>query len=298
MAKVLEQPKYKCACCETEYLQLKPHFYPSASTINKGTGYLPVCKTCVQKTYTALRKTERYDNDYKAIYRMCMMFDIYFSEKVFKASENRNADANRFGIYMTKNNQKQYQTVGKTFEDTLREEADRNIIEASQHLYNTKVIDENGDMDITPLRKKWGGDYEPDELLALEDLFGELAKDADVSDTITYFLIKDLCDIKIQEGRCRKKNDIKGMMDFKKLFQSTLDTANMKPKETKYNDENDSFINSLALIEKYAPPQVVGHLDLFKDVDNFEEDYLSRFIERPHHNLENDTNIMDEEYSV
>ncbi len=297
MARELRQPKYKCNCCGKEYNQLKTHFYVSASSANKDTGYLSTCKTCVQKIYTELEK--KYDSEYKAVRRVCMMFDIYFSEKVFQASAKRNADTNRMCAYMGMYNRAQYGTVGKTYEDSIDEEKAQELLEASKHLYDTPIEkDEVGQYDISHLKKKFGLGYEDDEYLAMEDHYNILSAKIDDNDVVQQLLIMDLCDTKIQEIRCRKKGDTKGMREFKQLYQTTLGTANLKPKESNYNDENDSLINSIALIEKYAPPQVVGHLELFKDIDNLEPDYLSRFIERPHRNLENDTNIMDEEYSI
>lgn len=297
MARELQQPKFKCNCCGKEYNQYKTHFYSSASLSNKHTGYLPVCKTCVQKIYKNLE--EKYDSEHKAIYRVCMMFDIYFSPKVFQSTEKRNADTNRMAAYMGNYNRAQYNTVGKTFEDTIEEENAQKVLEASQHLYDTEVeTNEEGQIDISELKKKWGIGYEADEYLALESHYNMLSSKIDDNDVVQQQLIMDLCDTKIQEIRCRKNNDRKGVKEFKQLYQSTLGTANIKPKEIKTdNDINQSISMDCAFIEKYTPADVYTDKDLFADIDGF-EDYLKRFIQRPYDNFINEQNVMDAEFSV
>ena len=132
----------------------------------------------------------------------------------------------------------------------------------------------------------------------MEDHYNMLSSKIDDDDIVQQQLIMDLCDIKIQERRCRIKGDFKGVKDFKQLYQSTLGTANLKPKENRTdNDLNQSISMDCAFIEKYAPADIYTDNELFNDIDYF-EDYLQRFITRPYNNFVNGTNIMDEEFSV
>lgn len=297
MGRELQQPKYKCSCCGREYNQYKTHFYASASVSNKQTGYLPVCKTCVQKIYSDYAL--EYENEYKAIRRVCMMFDIYFSRQVFDSTEKRNADTNRMAAYMGNYNRAQYNTVGKTYDNTIIEEKEQDLLENSKAFYDIETkTDEFENIDISALKKKWGIGYEPDEYLALENHYNMLSSKIDDNDVVQQQLIMDLCDTKIQEIRCRKHDDKKGIKEFKKLYQETLGTADLKPKDNSTPiDTDQTIVMDAAFIEKYTPADVYKNTDLFKDFDNL-EDYLERFVERPRQNLINNTNIMDNEFCV
>ena len=91
---------------------------------------MPICKTCVQKIYTDI--AVEYQSDYKAIRRLCMMFDLYFSQKIFDSTEKRNADTNRMAAYMGNYNRAQYGAAGKTYEDTIKEEKEQALLESSK----------------------------------------------------------------------------------------------------------------------------------------------------------------------
>ena len=258
---------------------------------------MPICKTCVQKIYTDI--AVEYQSDYKAIRRLCMMFDLYFSQKIFDSTEKRNADTNRMAAYMGNYNRAQYGAAGKTYEDTIKEEKEQALLESSKAFYDIESItNKHGDIDISELQKKWGAGYEPEEYLSLENHYNMLSSKIDDDDVVQQQLIMDLCDTKIQEIRCRKDKNTKGMKEFKKLYQDTLGTANLKPKDNvNITDTNQPIVMDAAFIEKYTPADVYKDQDLFKDIDNFNE-YLERFIERPRENLVNNTNVMDKEFCV
>lgn len=298
----LQQPKYKCVCCGKEYENIKGHFYVSASPANKETGYLSTCNSCVQKIYTEL--TKKYENEHEALRRTCMMFDLCFSEKLFQLSEKRNLNSNRMGKYMSYYNMYQYHMKEQTFEDTIEEEKSQKALEDVQSQYEDEVeTEEDTDaIDLEPLKKKWGLGYQaPHEYLALEDHYKMLSSKLDDDDVVQQLLIMDLCDIKIQEVRCRIRGDNKGMKEFKQLYQTTLGTANLKPKDNKVQNSelNKSISIDAEFIERYVPADVYLDKDLFRDIDGFEfDEYKARFIDRPQNNFVNETNIMDAEYSV
>ena len=295
----LQQPKYKCTCCGIEYDNAKKHFYTSFSPMYNDIGRLDVCNTCVQKIYSELVK--KYDSEYDALRRTCMMFDLCFNEKLFQLSEKRNLNSNRMGIYMSKYNMQQYQMRGKTFEDTLEEEKNQKAVEAVQDQYDVEVdVDEDtGQVDLSLLKKKWGIGYSPEEYLALEDHYKMLSSKLDDDDIVQQQLIMDLCDIKTQEVRCRTKGDIKGVKELKQLYQSTLGTANLKPKDTKtaLNDPDECWGVFNEMIEHYSPSEFYADKTLFKDYEGMGE-YLERFVTRPLENFIIDKHQMDEEYVV
>lgn len=295
----LQQPKYKCVCCGKEYETIKGHYYTSASPAYKDTGRLHTCNTCVQRIYTNLVK--KYDSEYEALRRTCMIFDLCFSEKLFQLSEKRNLNSNRMGKYMSYYNMNQYKMHGKTFEDTIEEEKSQKAIEAVQDQYDVEVnIDEDtGQADLSQFKKKWGIGYNPEEYLALEDHYNMLSSKLDDNDIVQQQLIRDLCDIKIQEVRCRTKGDIKGVKELKQLYQTTLGTANLKPKDTKVtlNDPDECWGLFNEMIEHYSPSEFYTDKELFKDYEGMSE-YIERFITRPVENFIINKHQMDEEYVV
>ena len=65
-------------------------FYLSRSKLYKfNDGRMPVCKECLSKLFKELNA--KYSDEVKALYHLCMLFDIYFDrDLVEKSSANNN----------------------------------------------------------------------------------------------------------------------------------------------------------------------------------------------------------------
>lgn len=57
-------------------------FTKSTSPLYIGTGYMPVCKECMEEIYRSYES--HYMDPKQAIQRMCMAFDMYYDDKLYK----------------------------------------------------------------------------------------------------------------------------------------------------------------------------------------------------------------------
>lgn len=143
-------PTKKCLHCNMEELEYK-NFYQLHNNSNIYMGndnYLPVCKDCMKVLYEQYRiqymnqfsvlgtVPEEKETEKLAIRRLCMTFDIYYSDRLFDTALKQ---IERFPIldmvsaYMKISNLKQ--SKGKSYDDTIIEE------NLSQELLRCSMVD-------------------------------------------------------------------------------------------------------------------------------------------------------------
>ena len=133
------------------------------------------------------------------------------------------------------------------------------------------------------------------QIKVLKDKIG----DDDVKDS----LIKDLCEQHILKYRARQDKDYDRYEKMSKLYQQTLSTVDLKPKNTEKNvisnNPDECWGVFQQIVENYSPAEFIKEKDkkVFKDY-NEQDEYYRRFIIRPTENLVNGTTTMDEEYSI
>ncbi len=107
-----------CRMCGTAYGKLNGYFYKSLAQLHKGTGYLPICKRCLDFLYDGYLAKCNSPRD--AVRQMCRKLDLYWEEGAYIRAEK---DANARTImsaYIQKINT--YKNSGKSYDDTLEKE--------------------------------------------------------------------------------------------------------------------------------------------------------------------------------
>ena len=79
-----------------------------------------MCSECVDQLYQHYR--DSLGDDAAAIRRMCLKFDIYWSPEIYRMIENGHTSQSRIRVYITRTNL--YKYIGKSYDDTLDEEAE------------------------------------------------------------------------------------------------------------------------------------------------------------------------------
>ena len=139
--------KFTCFYCGKDYVET--NFYKSNSEFYRNIGKIPYCKQCIGKFYEYY--CEKYTNEgclnpeKKAVKRLCMVFDIYFSEKAFNDAVNnakrREKNISALGAYINMIQLSQFK--GKSYEDTISdEEKDDFVANISFDTSNSADIDE------------------------------------------------------------------------------------------------------------------------------------------------------------
>ena len=134
-----DQPEvFFCVTCHKKFTRQKDNFYPSQSQLWAGNNhFMPSCKSCVDKLYDHYCKT--LGNEEDAAKRVCMRFDMYYNDKIFRSTANRAANLTRMAAWVKQLNIVQYRN--KTFDDYLEEVNGRIINEVDD---NSQAVDAKG----------------------------------------------------------------------------------------------------------------------------------------------------------
>lgn len=209
-----------CCCCGTEYDTQQNNFFHSDSPIFAGNkGFFRMCKSCTEKYYNDLVK--KFDgNNYRAMERMCQIFDIYYNAAAFTAVLEKNTDGNIMAAYIKKMQLFQYK--GKTYSDTILETAPKSI---------DSVEDVQKQDDSFTTKKAvgaWGYGFSPEEYNTLNDMYDDWRARVVINRT-KEALVRELCIIKLQMNAAIRGNDIDGYIKLMKTYIDTLKSANLAP---------------------------------------------------------------------
>ena len=260
---------------------------------------MPICNNCLENLVE--QYTELLGSQNEAIKRVCLHWDIYFSESLLNSTKK--IDANRSRIKNYVKNCNLFQNAGKTFDSYLREIKD-DTIDSFEELERIKTEAELNDEVAVSDRtvKRWGLGYNETEYQMLNDHY-KVLKDKIGDDDVKDSLIKDLCEQHILKYRARQDKDYDRYEKMSKLYQQTLSTVDLKPKNTEKNvisnNPDECWGVFQQIVENYSPAEFIKEKDkkVFKDY-NEQDEYYRRFIIRPTENLVNGTTTMDEEYSI
>lgn len=288
---LLIKKPYKCCMCGTRFTKQDGHFPYSQSPFFKGNNsYLPLCNSCLNSS-TDQYQTILKDQD-EAIKRMCLRWDIYYSEKILNSTKKIDAKRSRIKEYIRQCNLTQ--NAGKTYDNYLSES--HNCITEEDFNYETDEMDGKAKQKNIA---KWGSSYSDAEFLMLNEHYKMYRDRIDENDPTQVTLLRNLCEQYILQARCLKDKDIDKYDKVSKLYQQTLGNANLKPKsqDTNMNNPDECWGNFGQIVEKFSPAEYYKDKKIFKDYDE-QDEYYRRFIERPTNNLINGTTEMDDEYSI
>lgn len=288
------QTKYRCSKCGTEYVSQNTNFASSQSILYAGNNYrIDICNNCLNdlmKYYTNL-----YENEDKALKRVCLHYDLYYSEDVLKVAKVKNPSASLIKNYISKLNMKQHDCRGKTFDTYLDE--NENIITSKEDLQEVK---ENSEHNISQATfDRWGAGLPAEDYVSLNSHYKMLLKQ--FPDGVNFkqdTLLKMLCQTNLQMDKCWKDDQVDKYEKLAKLYQSTLSNKEIKNDIEKVIDaETGTFGCWIADIEKYCPADYYQdkhkYIDFFKIVD-----YIKRLVFRPFKNFFTGSREMDAEFSV
>ena len=289
---------YKCCTCGKKYTKQQGNFSYSQSPLFKGNNsFLPICNHCLENLVE--QYTEILGDQNKAIERVCLHWDMYLSESALNAAKKVGAGMSRIRNYVKNCNLTQ--NAGKTY-DTYLEEIKSNTIDTYEDFEKAQIDAELNNETVISERtiKRWGLGYTETEYQMLNEHY-KMLKDKAGNDDVKESLIKDLCEQNVLKYRARQENDIDRYEKISKLYQSTLASADLKPKDTSkntnINNPDECWGNYIAMVENFSPAEFFKNKDIFKDFNGI-EDYCDRHIKRSTNNLINGTNVRDVEFNV
>ncbi len=230
--------KFYCPRCGTAYSRQKGYFPVSHSPMYRMGGYLPWCSECVDEMYDEYRK--KLGDDRRAMKRMCMKMDLYWSDSIFDMVERTAGVNSRIRSYIGKTNIIRY--IDKTYDDTLQEEEKKGAAVSLAPAADADGEDEAGVDD--ELIEFWGTGYDADSYKDLDRRYTKWTSGVKNISPVHEALYKTICINEQIIARSGAKGDVadkaqKNMMD-------ALSALNIKPSQVK-NDSQDAEVEKMPL---------------------------------------------------
>jgi hypothetical protein len=285
---VEERDQYYCCRCTRHFKRQKGNFPGSQSSLYRGNGgYLPICNECAEELFQHYK--EILGDEREALHRFCLKFDIYWLPKIYDDVYKGNTSNSRIKGYIRLCNLGQY--TGKTYDDTLDEEAMRR---RGLSLINTEDADEDADEEIPegldevikPLSNKidnetvsfWGPGLMAEQYLQLEDRrkywMTKYPKGYEL-DPGEEAILRQICNLEVSINRDSVSN--KSLDKSVNALNTLLGSMNLKPSQKK--ESEDTFIPfgvEIARFENEHP--IIEDDPELTDVDGIRKNLLAWFL--------------------
>ena len=243
MALEVKTDKAICHRCGKAFGKRRGSFPVSYSLLNRGAGYLPICKECVEKMYDGY--LAQCNDPAMAVRQMCRKLDLYWNQKVFDSVFNKNTTRSLFSAYLTRLTTNA--NAGKSYDDTLLAEGtlwnfgasalnntqeDKEVEQETQ--VEPSVDDEPVDDAIVAF---WGSGYTPSMYRELEQrrsYWMEKFPSEDELDIGTEAIVKQICALELDINRDRAAG--RAVDKSINALNTLLGSANLKPTQRKQDD--------------------------------------------------------------
>lgn len=279
-----------CNCTKCGKPFQSRYFYKSNSKLYSNTGYLPICKDCLNERYNMYLM--EYHSSKKAIQRICMAYDIYYHDSVYNMCADENGNIS-LGTYMQKTNLNQ--NKGKTFDNSLEEGF---YFTGDCNGMNIGLVEEEGEPEADPkLVEKWGIGFSNEDYDILENHYNMLKRNNPGITSNQEIFINSLCHLNMMMVKFLKTENYESYTKVSDQYSKTFTKAGLKTIQEIDMSSDDCWGEWVRRIEEYTPAEYYKNKNLFKDFDNI-GDYFKRFVLRPLKNLMHGTTDRDFEYCV
>lgn len=318
-----------CTECGEAYSRRKGFFSASYAMLHKGIGYIPVCKSCVDKMYSGYL-AECHDPKL-AVRQMCRKLDLYWSEKSYEAVVKKSTARTMMTQYIQKINN--VSCAGKSYDDTLLEEGTLWSFGTSQPLSISDGMydDDVEDVDDFPTASDdviafWGSGYSNRMYAELEQrrayYMSKFPQGSEI-DVGSEALIRQLCNLEVNIA----KDSAAGKSIDKSVnsLNTLIGSLNLKP--TQQKDDTDASIEKTPFgvwirrwenqrpipepdpefqdvdgIVRYISVWFLGHLSKMLGIKNsycklYEDELAKMRVERPEYEDEDDETMFNDIFS-
>lgn len=317
--------KYYCCRCGTAYSRQKGYFPVSHSPMYRGSGYLPMCNDCIESMYEQYKVT--LADDKEAMRRICMKLDLYWSENIYDMVERTAGVQSRVRNYIGKTNIIRF--IDKTFDNTLAEEATRNVAQTSDMFSFAEREPQDSDADDVPdidqdIIDFWGTGFSPDFYVELERRYKDWTDGAVIADPGKRSLYKQICILETTINRDSAQG--KAIDKNVNALNTLLGSMNLKPAQKK--DEADAAVDGTPFgvwirkwentrpipepdkefqdvdgIVRYISVWFLGHLCKMLGIKNtycklYEDEITKMRIERPEYEDEDDETMFNDIFNT
>ena len=253
-------------------------FYLSRSKLYKfNDGRMPVCKECLSKLFKELNS--KYSDEVKALYHLCMLFDIYFDrDLVEKSSANNNfsEEDNLLKSYMKNvNSLNQYK-----FKDSMSSDCvvlDDNLLENKKEeveINNKTLFEVTDKMEV-----RWGASLPIEDYMFLESKYKEFTDVYECRTPAQRLIFEQIAKCLLRGEKALKKDNDVAFEKMNNMVSKLMTDGNIKPiqEASVAEDDTATWGKWINLIEQERP---IGEpCEQFKDVDKIST-YITKWFTR------------------
>jgi len=243
--------KSKCTSANCGKSKPLDKYYMSQSSLYKNNNNrFTICKDCMIKRYDELVK--KYNNELKALYHLCMNFDIYYGNDLAislqEKAENNKKDNLAKSYLKTVNSLSQYKGLTSLDSDILLLDETQAISLEKEEINNEFIVTQE-------LLDRWGDSYSTEDIKFLEQIYIRLAKQHDARKETIQMIIEDIARAKLQAKKCIDGNNTAGYEKMTTLVSKLMSDGKLKPsQETNIGeDDTQTWGTLIAKIEKERP---------------------------------------------
>lgn len=271
---VLNVSEIHCLCCGEK--KDSDTYYDSDSLQYRAYGKIPYCKDCIDKLYQGylaeFTKLQYTNPDKRAVQRLCMMLDLFYSDKMYntaianwqKVNEKSEKDL-RFIVYYIKN-VKMYQYRKRNYNTTINDE----YKQMKDNQKTMSMFNDNDDEQQKVVSKAvnfFGRGLSDDEYLFLQNEYDDWTARHECQTKAQEELIKQICFTQLALFKAVRSGDDSKAKDLNATLMKQMDAAKLQPKQNKGEtvSETQTFGTLIEEWENHDPiPEVDEEL---KDVD-------------------------------
>lgn len=317
-------PSTMCRKCGKTYSRLKGYFPVNYGPLYKGNGYMPYCRSCIDKMYEeylALSKSELL-----AVRQVCRKLDLYWNQGIFNRVVKNNSQHSMMTSYITAINAAKY--AGKCYDDTLREYGSLWTwgLGGTTEVQETPADETEGaECEVPPdeIKNFWGPGYSDDMYWQLDERYkywlGQYPDDVELT-LGEEALLRQVCNLEISIAQSRSKN--KSIEKEVSTLNSIIGSLNIRPDKKKYTEgslnestpfgvwirkiedtrpisDPDPEFQDVDGVRKYITVWFFGHLCKMLKIKNsysrlYEDEMKKLRVERPEYEGEDDEAIIED----
>lgn len=269
---IAETKRLRCLACSQD-ININ-NFYDSDSEFYRAFIKLPYCKDCINKLYThyyeKFKALEYKSPDRKAVERLCMAFDLFYSDEIFNAAKKEyDSKSNVWEttiIAMYMKHVKKYQYRDKDYDYTVyKKYSEEKNKESTVSFYDDEeeyIIDT-----VKSAMKIFGSGFEDEEYVYLYEQYGDWTSRHECNTKAQEEVFKNICMTQLQLKKATQARE-----DTDKLatqLQKWLDTGKLQPKQNSGDVISDAQTFG-TLIDKWENTRPIPETDPeLEDIDYF-----------------------------
>lgn len=269
-----------CTACGEEKAP-NTGFYLSRSKLYKfNDGRMPICKECLSKLFKELQA--KYSDEVKALYHLCMLFDIYFDKDLVAKSSNMekfSSDDNLLKSYMKNvNSLNQYK-----FKDSMSSDCivldDSLIKKEKENIEEDNVVEEVSFQVDNKMKTRWGASLPVEDYMFLENKYKEFTDVYECRTPAQRLIFEQIAKCLLRGEKALKKDNDVAFEKMNNMVSKLMTDGNIKPiqEASVAEDDTATWGKWINLIEQERP---IGEpCEQFKDVDKIST-YITKWFTR------------------